>query len=452
MIKTSLRTVTSAATLNGNATMKREEPDLNANVLRQATEPSRGAMMQTLLFALALASLAYAVVTAPTVGIDLKFFQTGAREWADGIFQIGAGVVGVYTPFLLPTLFPIAFVPFDTLVVLWLALNVASAVLSLQFVNKLWGERWPIKARLALAAFFIAFAPFRVTLRNGQISLMVMALLLGALLARKRNQNFLAGALLGLSLCKYTLTLPFFLYFGCKREWKLISTAILVPLALTEVFAWRLGLSLFQVISRYVPLASQILFSGLPGRTGTTEIKLLFLDLSGGNEWFAAILTLLLSTTALVCMAIMFSRKPRWETPHIVALALFSLWSVYHRTYDSVFCLLPAAMLTDFLINKRFVAFSRFWLGALGLLVVSIPGLLVDRLKLDPTSFAGNPFFLLGLHIERILVFGMFWSVLFLMWKTRDTGDALGSIVEHKGEKVAAVTVTVLSPHLQAPA
>lgn len=52
---------------------------------------------------------------------------------------------------------------------------------------KRWGGDWPIKARLLLAAFFIAFAPFRVTLRNGQICLMVMALLLGALLARKRS-------------------------------------------------------------------------------------------------------------------------------------------------------------------------------------------------------------------------------------------------------------------------
>jgi hypothetical protein len=403
--------------------------------------PSRGAIIRTFcltfLFALALASLTYAVVTAPGVGIDLKFFQTGAREWADGTFQIGAGVVGVYTPFLLPMLFPIAFVPFDTLVVLWLALNIGSAVLSLHFVNKLWGEQWPLKARVALAAFFIASAPFRVTLRNGQISLMVMALLLGALLARKRNKNFLAGALLGLSLCKYTLTLPFFLYFGCKREWKLISTAILVPLALTEVFSWRLGLSLFQVMGQYFPLASQILFSGLAGRTGTTEIKLLFLDLSGGNEWFAAIVTLVLSTTALVSMAIMFSRKPRWETAHFAALALFSLWSVYHRTYDSVLCLIAAALLIDFLIHKRFVAFSRFWLGALSLLVVSLPGLLVDRLKLDPASFAGNPFFVLGLHIERILVFGMFWSVLFLMWKTRDTGDAVVNVVEREAEHAA---------------
>jgi hypothetical protein len=423
-------------------TDSRRHFDLSVNVW-QASLSSRGAILRTALVALALASLAYAVLTAPKVGIDLRFFQEGAREWVDGVFQIGEGVIGVYTPFLLPLLSPTALLSFDVLVVLWIGLNIAATILNLHFVNKLWGAHWPLRARLALAAFFIAFAPFRVTVRNGQISLMVMSLLLGALLARKRNKNFLAGALLGLSLCKYTLTFPFLLYFVWKREWKLISTAILIPLVLTEVFAFRLGLSLFQVISQYVPLASQILVSGLPGRTGTTEIKLLFLDLSGGNTSVAEIAALSLSVAALISMAITFYRKPRWEAAHFSALALFSLWSVYHRTYDSVLCLIAAAMLTDFLIHKRFVAFSRFWLGALGLLVVSVPGLLVDRLKLDPSSFTRNPLFLLGLHIERLLVFGMFWSLLFLMWKTRDTGNSLVNDVDHEAERVDPVTVAV---------
>ena len=392
---------------------------------------SRWRIPELILLSLALLSLVYAVVTAPGRGIDLGFFQTGAREWVDGVFQIGEGVIGVYTPFLLPLLSPITLLSFETLVVVWIVLNIAATMLSLHFVIKLWGKQWPIKARLLLAAFFVAFAPFRVTLRNGQISLMVMTLLLGALLARKRNKNFLAGALLGLSLCKYTLTFPFLLYFFWKREWKVVSTAVLVPLALLEVFALRLGLSLFQVIGQYLSLASSILVSGLSGRTGTTEIKLLFLDLSG-NQTFAAVITLVFSIAALICMGIVFYRRPRWEMAHFAALALFSLWSIYHRAYDSVLCLLPAALLVDFLVQKRFVAFSRFWLAALGLLIVSIPGVLVDRLKMSPADLANNPLLFLGLHIERLLVLGMFWSLMFLMWKA---GKIRGQRSEVRGQK-----------------
>jgi Glycosyltransferase family 87 len=415
---------------------------MSKSLQQKTTGLSRWTIPELALLSLALISLVYAVVTAPGKGIDLGFFQTGAREWVDGVFRIGEGVIGVYTPFLLPLFSPIALLSFETLVVVWIVLNIAATMLSLHFVIKLWGKQWPIKTRLLLAAFFIALAPFRVTLRNGQIGLMVMALLLGALLARKRNKSFLAGALLGLSLCKYTLTFPFFLYFLWKREWKVVSTAILVPLALTEVFALRLGLSLFQVIVQYLGLASQILVSGLPGRTGTTEIRLLFLELSG-NQTFAVVISLVLSIAALICLGIVFARKPRWEMAHFAALALFSLWSVYHRTYDSVLCLLPAALMVDFLIHKRFITFSRFWLAGLGLLIISIPGVLVDGLKMSAGDPSGNPVLMLGLHIERLLVFGMFWSLLFVMWKAR-TGDLLEDELVQENE--GAVAAATLSP------
>jgi len=392
-------------------------PDRIKTASRHLFAQSRWTIPEVALISTAILSLVYAVVTAPGKGIDLGFFQTGAREWVDGVFQIGKGVIGVYTPFLLPLFSPIALLSFDTLVLVWMAVNLAATALSLYFVKELWGRDWPLKTRLLLAALFLSFAPFRVTMRNGQISLIVLALLLGALLARRRNRSFLAGALVGLSLCKYTLSIPFFLYFLWKREWKVVSTAVLLPLALTELFALRLGLELFQVIRQYFGLAAQILFSGLPNRTGTTEIRQLFLDLSGGNESFAAIAGLSVSIAALICMLIVFTKKPKWELAHISVLSLFSLWSVYHRTYDSVFCLVPAALFVDFLVRERFVRFSKFWLAALGLLIFSVPGVLVDRLQLDANAPGRNPLFLFGVHIERLLVFGMFWSLLFVIWK-----------------------------------
>jgi hypothetical protein len=410
---------------------------MSTSLQQKTTGLSRWTIPELTFLSLAVVSLVYAVVTAPGKGIDLGFFQTGAREWVDGTFRIGEGVIGVYTPFLLPLFSPIALVPFKTLVVVWIVINIAATLLSLHFVIKLWGKEWPLKTRLLLAAFLIASAPFRVTLRNGQIGLMVMALLLGALLARKRKKPFLAGALLGLSLCKYTLTIPFFLYFVSKREWKTVTTAMLIPLGLTEVFALRLGLPLFQVMRQYVGLASQILVSGLPGRTGTTEIRLLFLDLIG-NQTVAIVSTLVFSTAALICMGVIFARKARWEMAHFAAVALFSLWSVYHRTYDSVLCLVPAALMVDFLNHNKFVKFSRFWLAGLGLLIVSIPGILADRLQMTAQDLAGNPLLMLGLHIERLLVFGMFWSLLFLMWKARISDLSENELDREKDESAAA--------------
>jgi hypothetical protein len=426
---------------------------LSDNPRRQSTISSRQTLIQTAFFALALVSLSYAMLTAARLGIDLVFFQQGAREWIDGAFRIGFGPIGEYPPFALPILSPIAFVPFDKLLVLWLVLEIAAAVLSLLLVIKLWGGDWSIRTRLYLSAFLLTWAPFRVTLRNGQISLMIMALVLGALMARKRKREFFAGALLGLSLCKYSLTFPFFLYFVWRREWKIVSTAILIPLLLTEVFALRMGMSLFEVIREYTRAVSDIYLSSVSNDMGTSEIKLLVFDLSGGRESFAAIINLGFSIAALICMGITFSRKPRWELAHFSALALFSLWSVYHRTYDSVLCLLPTAMLADLLVRKRFVAFGRFWLAALGLLIISIPGVLVDRLKISTADLASNPLLFLGLHIERILVFGMFWSLMFLIWKAGDITETTQSeLVKNSDDGVPSLTAAHESQHRQAPA
>jgi hypothetical protein len=415
---------------------------LSQDARLQAKKLSRATIVQSAFCALALVSLGYAVLTAPKAGIDLRFFQQGAREWVDGVFQIGVGSIGEYPPFALPLLSPLALVPFNSLLGVWLVLEIAAAALSLHLVFKLWGSDWTIRTRIYLAAFLLTWAPFRVTLRNGQISLMILALLLGALLAHKNKRGFLAGALLGLSLAKYPLTFPFFLYFVWKREWKLVSTAVLIPLALTEVFAFRLGLTIFDAIGQYLKAVSKIYVSGVSPDMGTSEIKLLFFDLSGGNQSFAAIVTLSLSAAALICMGVIFSRTPRRELAHFSALALFALWSVYHRTYDSVMCLLPASLLTEWLVRKRHVAFSRFWLAALGLLILSIPGFLVDRLKMNPADMASNPLLMFGLHIERLLVFGMFWSLLFLMWKAGNASD----------EAEISLTPVPESRHSQAPA
>jgi len=396
-------------------------------------------MIEMILLAAALVSLTYAVLSAPGLGIDLAQFRNGAIEWVNGTFRIGQGQIGEYPPFALPVFAPMAFASFQTVMMVSLVLKLAATALSLWMTIKLWGGDWPVRIRIYLAAFLLSWAPFRVTMRVGQISLFILALLLGAILARQRNRTILAGLLTGFSLCKYTLSFPFVLYFAWKREWRMVATALIVPLVLTEIFALRLDMPLWQVIADYLKLSSHILASGLPGRSGTTEIRPLILDLTGGNELLSAILILSLSGLALICMSVVFSRTRGWESAHFAAVALFCLWAVYHRTYDSVMCLMPASLFVGLIVRGKHVAFSRFWLCAYGLLIVSIPGLLVDRLKLDPAGRSANPLLLLGLHIERLLVFGSFCSLLFLMWKSKEVGSELLDDVQEDEERAAAV-------------
>jgi hypothetical protein len=367
------------------------------------------------LLLLALGSLTYGVVTAPQGGFDLHLFQATAKRWVDGSYTIGRGPAHMYPPFAVPLFAALAFVPFNVLIVLWLALNIAAAWLTLHFAIKLYGAEWGPRLGVYLSALLIVWAPFRVTLRLGQISLMVTALLLGALLARRKKRDILAGLLLGLSLCKYSLTLPFLLYFIFKREWRLVAVSLALPAVLAELFALRMGMSLVDVFSAYSNVMVERQVMGYSGFIGTTEIKMLFLSLTGGNETLTLVLTAAMIMTALIAMAVVFKRTPNSEGAHFALLALFALWSAYHRVYDSVICVMPAALFIDSIIHKRWVRFSRFWLGALGLLALSLPGLLTERLHMNAADLSSNVLGWLGLHVERLLVFGMFWSFLFKM-------------------------------------
>ena len=318
----------------------------------------------------------------------------------------------------MPTLALLAVLPFSWLLTVGLLINLAATVAVILLVIKLYGEGWPARAWLYVTAFFLAWAPYRVTLRMGQNTLIVMALLLAALLARQRKHPLLAGLLLGLSLSKYSLTLPFFLYVLWRREWKVAASAVVLMIVLTEVFAWHLGISFFDAIASSFHVVSHVQTAGPGGFTGTTEIKMLIFSLTGENAGLTSMITIALALGALALMAIVFQREPQSEKSHFAILALFALWSAYHRTYDSALCLVPAALLVDWLTRGRSVRFSRFWLAGLALFIVSVPGLLTQRLRLGEDALKSNLAGLLGLHIERILVFGLFASLLWVMWKS----------------------------------
>jgi Glycosyltransferase family 87 len=392
--------------------------DIVANQATQSGFTSRLLVIAEVLFLLvALASLVYAVVTAQLEGKDLAAFQDMGRAWVAGIYQAGEGTFYGPPPFASVLFSPLAVLSFEQWRVIFIGLNLIAAGLVLFFVKQLWGATWPAKAHLYLA-YLVSIAPFRVTVRYGQISLIVTALLLGAFVARRRNSKVLAGVLVGLSLSKYPLTLPFFLYFALRKEWKIVAAAILIVGVLTEIFALRLGLSLVAATGNYVEAILHISALNDPHFAGRTEIGPFLFQLTAGNEVLAGAINFALIVAAMLSMVVVFRRRPQCERLHLAVIAFFSLWYVYHRTYDSVLCTLPAAVFVDFLARRIFPKLAVISLAVLSLLVISVPGLLEDRLHLAVEDLLAHPAGVLALNLERLLVFGMFCCLLVFLWRT----------------------------------
>lgn len=376
------------------------------------------AISEVALFLAALISLSYAVVTAPGQGKDLAMFQDMGRAWLDGRNQTAEGRFYGPPPFASVLFAPLALISTLQARIVFIAINLIAAAIIILFIKKLWGETWPGKTQLYLAALVLCWAPFRVTVRYGQISLIVTALILGALLAWKKNARLVAGLLLGLSLSKYPLTLPFALYFAWRREWKIVATAVLTVATLTEVFALRLGVSMFDVAGDYVRMMLQTSITNDAHFAGATEIGPLLFGLTG-SERVSGWLNIALIAVALISMALVFRRTPKAGKFHLAVLTFFSLWFVYHRIYDAVILVIPAAGFADLMVRGTTRRVGIACVAILALFAVSIPGLLTERLHLSSANLSANPAGFVGVHFERFLVFGMFCWLLVLLSKVR---------------------------------
>ncbi len=391
---------------------------MNSSSETSKKRPRLIAAAETLLVLLSTISLVYTVVTALDGGKDLATLQYIGRAWLTGVDLNGKRALLGPPPFA-PVLFaPFALLSFAHLRAIFVLVNLVATAAILLLVKRLFGSAWPAKAHFYLAALVICWAPFRVTVRNGQLSLIITALLLGALLAWKRGAAVLAGFLLGLSFCKYPLTLLFAVYLIWRREWKIAGAAVLTVAALTVAFAFRLGLSPFDVTKDYVSTMLQSSPTHDAIFAGVTEIGPLLFALTE-NEGLANSLNIAIIFAAALVVGFVFWKRPRCEGFHLAILTFFTLWFVYHRIYDAVICVLPAAVFFDLIIRGESRKVGLIGVAALGLFSVSIPGLLTERLHLSSESLAANPAGFLGLHVERLLTFVMFWLLLIVLWKLR---------------------------------
>jgi len=82
---------------------------MSTNLQQKTTSLSRWTIPELMLLSLALLSLVYAVVTRRARALISDSFRLARGNGLMEYFRSGEGVIGVYTPFLLPLFSPIAF-------------------------------------------------------------------------------------------------------------------------------------------------------------------------------------------------------------------------------------------------------------------------------------------------------------------------------------------------------
>ncbi|MAE29971.1 MAG: hypothetical protein CMJ87_13470 [Planctomycetes bacterium] len=195
-----------------------------------------------LLLGASAVSLVAGVRNAVGSSLDLQPYLEGARMWLRGVspYDVDLPTGFVYLPQAALLFAPLAALPDPVARGVWAALNTLLWLGSLALLARIFarGDRRLAWWMLAAAA---GWACARVTLGNGQLGIFTVAALVAALAAGQRGRHLLAGVALGLALTKWSLSLPFVVYFAARGRWSTLALAALTVAGGYLAFGLRLG-------------------------------------------------------------------------------------------------------------------------------------------------------------------------------------------------------------------
>ena len=114
------------------------------------------------------------------------------------MYQTGEGRFYGPPPFASVLFSPLAMLSTMQARIIFIAINLIATAIIILLIKKLWGEAWPVKTHLYLAALLLCWAPFRVTVRYGQISLIVTALRAGGIARVEKERQACRGPSVGI--------------------------------------------------------------------------------------------------------------------------------------------------------------------------------------------------------------------------------------------------------------
>jgi hypothetical protein len=116
---------------------------------------------------------------------------------------------------------PLSLVSYPTALVVFIFINLGVLVLCARLVRpsfRVLSERWRFFPALLFAAFF----PITYTLTRGADSIVLLALLAGAMVWIEREEHLQAGLLLGLGVFKFQIVIPIAVLFFLWKRWRFV--------------------------------------------------------------------------------------------------------------------------------------------------------------------------------------------------------------------------------------
>lgn len=288
-----------------------------------------------------------------------------------------------------------SFLPLKYAAVIWSVLNILFAVFIPLIILKIfraYGISLPEYFEvLSVLVFFSLNMTFRGIIGNGQTTSLIFLFLCLSVLFFKRGQPIFAGLVLGLALSKYNVAVPVFIFFLMRRQFKILSIAVLVQLIgvlFLSLWAW---VSPIEIVEDYLAIA---FFHATISYVHGINISAYF------PKSILVSLGSFLIVTILYGVGFYFSAgrstkiklsSGQDDLPILNLLFLWTLLSLYHLGYDTILAVFPLLfIILRFYKIKTPLIFCRgvgldMLLTVLALILLILPGS-VFRLILPGTS------------------------------------------------------------------
>jgi len=291
----------------------------------------------------------------------------------------------VALPFVRPAyealiLAPLSRLPYRPAYLAFLAINVT--LLGVIFFLLLpWMQNLLALYRWLPTALFLGFLPIAAALIQGQDSIFLTALLVGAFVLLANGHEFAGGGLVGLGLFKFQIVIPVALLFLLWRRWRFVlgfSTCLVI---LSSASLWLVGpkqsglyiRSLFSMAGVTTP-SSNLLRYPVPLQMMANIHGFVFgaSDEKLPHIW-VEIVTVSLSVCALVWTALRGHQIPGPDQQLLLAIPCGVLVSYYAFIHDLSVLFLPTVLLLGFFLEYEGQRGKDRWISRSAGLMFVVP-------------------------------------------------------------------------------
>lgn len=186
--------------------------------------------------------------------IDFAAYYEGAQRLVSGepLYRGFMGNTYIYPPLLAQSLIPMTLVSQEAASVVWFVLNIALLIVIVAILDRRsrWRPYWWIITPL--------FFPVIEAITVGQVTIVMLALAVGAWAAANEGRKSLCGSLLAVMVWLKIYPALLIVYFLWKREWRVVRAAVIAGIALFLLQAAISGVGVFAEMVNVLSSLTQL--------------------------------------------------------------------------------------------------------------------------------------------------------------------------------------------------